>query len=130
MTLYTSFSDFCWIRTPEDADDMTDELIDRFGDPPRAVNNLISIALLRGQAAACGIVDISQKNGGVILTLTEVDLEIISALAGNLAGRLLFSPGDKPTLTIRLRKGEDPLRLADQVVGQYAAFLAKKQNNL
>ena len=118
------------IRTPEDADDMTDELIDRFGDPPRPVNNLISIALLRGQASSCGIVDISQKNGGVILTLTEVDLEIISALAGNLSGRLLFSPGDKPTLTIRLKKGEDPLRLADQVVSQYAAALAGKKNNL
>jgi len=111
------------IRTSEDADDMTDELIDRFGDPPRAVNNLISIALLRGQASACGITDISQKNGGIILTLTQVNLEIISSLAGGLAGRLLFSPGDKPTLTIRLRKGEDPLRLADQVVGRYAALL-------
>ncbi len=117
------------IRTSEDADDMTDELIDRFGDPPRPVNNLIAIALLRGQASACGITDISQKNGGVILTLTQVDLEIISTLAGSLAGRLLFSPGDKPTLTIRLKKGEDPLRLADQIVNQYAAMLGEKPEN-
>ena len=116
------------IRTSDDADDMTDELIDRFGDPPRAVNNLISIALLRGQASSCGITDISQKNGGVILTLTKVDLEIISVLAGSLSGRLLFAPGDKPTLTIRLKKGEDPLRLCEQVVGQYASMLSVKEN--
>ena len=117
------------IRTPEDADDMTDELIDRFGDPPRPVNNLISIALMRGQAAACGITDISQKNGNVILTLTETDLEVISALAGVMAGRLLFSPGDKPTLTLRLKKGEDPLRLCDHVIGRFAALLQEKSGS-
>ena len=39
------------IRTEEDADDMVDELIDRYGEPPRAVNNLISVALLRSAAA-------------------------------------------------------------------------------
>ena len=53
------------IRTGEDADDMTDELIDRFGDPPRQVNNLISVALLRGQAAACSITEITQKGGAL-----------------------------------------------------------------
>ncbi len=35
------------IRTEADADDLTDELIDRFGDPPGAVNALIHVALLR-----------------------------------------------------------------------------------
>ena len=114
------------IRTPEDADDMTDELIDRFGDPPRPVNNLIAVALLRGQAAACGIVDISQKDGGVILTLSAVDLEIISRLAGVMAGRLLFAPGEKATLTIRLKKGEDPLRLVEQVVHHFSALIQQK----
>ncbi len=115
------------IRTDADADDMTDELIDRFGDPPRPVNNLISIALMRGQAAACGITDISQKGGSVVLTLAQCDLEVISALAGSMAGRLLFSPGDKPALTLRLRKGDDPLRQADQTVRAYARLLAEKQ---
>ena len=114
------------IRTSEDADDMTDELIDRFGDPPRPVNNLMSVALLRGQAAACGVTDISQKNGGVILTLSAVDLEIISALAGSMAGRLLFAPGEKATLTIRLKKGEDPLRLAEQVISKFSALIQQK----
>ena len=122
------------IRTEEDADDMTDELIDRFGDPPRPVNNLISVALLRGQAAACGVTDISQKGGSLILTLSRCSLEVISALAGSFAGRLLFSPGDRPTVTVKLRRGEDPLRLADQVVRSYAGLLAAEaaqtENNL
>ena len=36
------------IRTEDDADDLTDELIDRFGDPPASVNALIHVALMRG----------------------------------------------------------------------------------
>ena len=34
-------------------------------------------------------------------------------------GRLLFSAGDKPYLSLRLRKGEDPLKAARQVVEDY-----------
>jgi len=115
------------IRTNEDADDMTDELIDRFGDPPRQVNHLISIALLRGQAAACSISDITQKSTALTFTLAEFDLRLISSLAGLYAGRLLFSPGDKPTLTLRLRKGENSLRAASTLVENYQKLLQDTQ---
>ena len=111
------------IRTPDDADDMTDELIDRYGDPPRQVNNLIAVALLRGQAAVCSITEITQKGGALVFALDKFTLEPIAALAGQYPGRMLFSPGDKPVLTLKLKKGEDPLRLAAQAVERYAALL-------
>ena len=111
------------IRTSGDGDDMTDELIDRYGDPPRQVNNLISVALLRGRAAACSITEITQKGGGLAFALDRFQLEAIAALAGQYPGRMLFSPGDKPVLTLKLKKGEDPLRSAAQVVERYAALL-------
>lgn len=111
------------IRTSEDADDMTDELIDRFGDPPRTVNNLISVALLRGRAADCAILDISQKGMSILFTLDEFDLEHISQAAGLFPGRVLFSPGDKAVLTLKLKKGEDPLRMASKLVESYQALI-------
>ncbi len=111
------------IRTSEDGDDMTDELIDRYGDPPRQVNNLISVALLRGRAAACSITEITQKAGSLTFALDRFQLEAVAALAGQYPGRMLFSPGDKPALTLKLKKGEDPLRSAAQVVERYAALL-------
>ena len=111
------------IRTAGDADDMTDELIDRFGDPPRQVNNLIAVALLRGQAAVCAITEITQKSGGLVFVLEKFGLEPISSLAQQYPGRMLFSPGDRPALTLRLKKGEDPLRMAVQAVERYAQIL-------
>ena len=46
------------VRAQEDADDITDELIDRFGDPPPAVQGLIDIALLRNTASRLGITEV------------------------------------------------------------------------
>ena len=44
LEIYRRIAD---VRTRDDALDVTDELIDRFGEPPQSVNGLIEIALLR-----------------------------------------------------------------------------------
>ena len=110
------------LRTEEEADDMVDELIDRFGDPPRPVNNLISVALLRGKAAQCGISEIAQKGPALNFTLDSFDLERVSRLCGSdkYKGRLLFSAGEKPYLSLKIKKGEDVLKLGGRLVADYA----------
>ena len=112
------------IRTEEEADDMVDELIDRYGDPPRPVNNLITVALLRGQAAQCGISEISQKGFQLIFTLGNVDLEKVSRLCAgeHWRGRLLLSVGTPPSLSLALKKGEDPLKLGRRLVADFSAL--------
>lgn len=40
---------------------MIDELIDRYGEPPKSVTGLIEAALLRNTAAALGITEIQQR---------------------------------------------------------------------
>ena len=57
------------IENEEDADNMTDELIDRFGEPPKSVMTLINVALLRGEAAQAGIREITQKAGRLYFKL-------------------------------------------------------------
>ena len=110
------------LRSEEEADDLVDELIDRYGEPPRPVNNLISVALMRAEAAAADITDIDQKNGCLLLTIPKFDLRQVSGLCGGdkYKGRLLFSAGEKPYLSLRLKKAEDPLRAARQLVRDYA----------
>ena len=109
------------IRTEADADDMTDELIDRYGDPPRQVNNLIAVALLRSEAAACGVKEMLQKGNNLVFALHDFDLKRVSRLCGaeRWKGRVLFSPGEKPALTLRLKKGEDPLKFARAIIEDY-----------
>ena len=109
------------IRSESDADDLVDELIDRYGEPPRPVNNLISVALLRCAASSAGITDISQKAGCLLFSMPKFDLAAVSALCASskYKGRLLFAAGDKPYLSLRLRKGEDPLKAARQVVDDH-----------
>ena len=111
------------IRSESDADDLVDELMDRYGDPPRTVNNLISVALLRAAAAGCGISEIAQKGERLLFVLSQVDFGKVSALCGSTAyrGRLLFSAGEKPHLALKPKKGEDPLKLSSKLVEDYHA---------
>ena len=111
------------IRSEEEADDLVDELVDRYGDPPRPVNNLISVALLRAAAAKCGITEIAQRGERLNFTLRDPDLARVSAIAGRPAyrGRLLFSAGDKPYLSLKVKKGEDPVKLSSKLIEEYGA---------
>ena len=112
------------IRDESEADDLVDELIDRYGEPPRTVNNLISVALLRAAAAQAGVTDIAQKKGQLVFTLDQFDLERFSALCADpkFKDRLLLIPGDVPRFTLRLRSGDEPLRTAQALIGAFSAL--------
>ena len=109
------------IRSEAEADDLVDELVDRYGDPPRPVNSLISVALLRAAAASCGFSEIAQRGERLLFTLREVDFARVAALCGAPAyrGRLLFSAGEKPYLSLKVQKREDVLKLSAQLVQDF-----------
>ena len=101
---------------------MIDELIDRCGEPPKAVLNLIDIALLRAAASAVNITEVTQKKDYLVLSFAKPDVERIMKLCGNreMNGRLLLNAGDKPYITYRLAQGDDPLKTARKLVDLYA----------
>ena len=111
------------IRSEADADDLTDELIDRFGDPPSSVNALILVALLRGEASGAGITDISQKSGFLRFTLADFDMARISALYARpeFKGRVKVEAGTKPCLSLKLKSGKHVVEAARAFVAAYAA---------
>ncbi|MCQ2432800.1 MAG: transcription-repair coupling factor, partial [Clostridia bacterium] len=53
------------IDTPEDISDILDELSDRFGEPPKAAQNLVRIAYLRALASRCRIERVTSKENMV-----------------------------------------------------------------
>ena len=107
------------IRSQEDADDLLDEVIDRYGEPPKGVLNLIDIALLRAEAKCCGITDIRQKGSDVMLTLAEMDFEAISMICStaDYKDRLFFVATAKvPTLRLKLHTKADSLKQTKTLV--------------
>jgi transcription-repair coupling factor (superfamily II helicase) len=116
------------IRNQEDADDLLDEIIDRYGDPPKGVLNLIDIALLRAKAQQVGIQDIRQKAGDVLFTLANLDFEAVTALCADpdYKARVQFVASAKlPTLRLRLASGVDSLRQSKVFLERYRKYCKK-----
>jgi len=57
------------IRTEADYLDILDELIDRYGEPPRSVQNLLKIGLIKGLAHELEITEVQMRNGEVELVV-------------------------------------------------------------
>jgi transcription-repair coupling factor (superfamily II helicase) len=114
------------IRSQEDADDLLDEIIDRYGEPPKGVLNLVEIALLRANARKAGICDIRQKATDVLFTMTGLNFDAVSALCADAdyKDRVQFVASAKaPTLRLRLSKGTDSLRQAKVFIQHYSRYL-------
>lgn len=106
------------IRTDEDASDLLDEMLDRYGEAPRSVLTLLDVALLRAAAAKAGVSDISQKKDVLKFTLGIFRPEALVSLC-NLTKykyRLTLAAGDTPALTLKLKPGDDVLETAMTLV--------------
>lgn len=92
------------IENGEDAMDVTDEFIDRFGEIPPSVQGLIDVALLRANAAKLGIFEIKQQNGMVLAFFNELRPEFASAVAHNMRGRAMISGArsSAPYISVKL----------------------------
>jgi transcription-repair coupling factor (superfamily II helicase) len=116
------------IRSQEDADDLLDEIVDRYGEPPRGVLNLIDIALLRAQAREVGIKDIKQKAGDVLFTLHNLNFEAVGSLCADpdYKTRVTFLPNAKePTLRFKLAANVDSLKQCKIFVQHYRSIALK-----
>ena len=116
------------IRTQEDADDLLDEIVDRYGEPPKGVLNLIDIALLRASAMTLGIKDIKQKAGDLLFVLTNLDFNAVGSLCADpgYKQRLTFLANAKePTLRLKLVAGPDSLKQAKAFVAKYQSLCGR-----
>ena len=107
------------IRTADDSDELTDEMMDRFGEVPRPVQALLEVALLRSAAAREGISDITQRGAQVVFTFTDaVDVPSVMAVCSQNTWRqkLLLNAGETPRLTLRLQPKENALESAVKLV--------------
>lgn len=87
---------FAGIETPEEYEDMQEELVDRFGEIPKAAENLLHIALLKAEAHRSGITQIVQKPNGIRIYLKEhadISSEKLVEMLKSYAGKLKVVQG-------------------------------------
>ena len=97
------------IRTQEDARDVVDELLDRYGDIPPSVMGLVDIALIRNKAASAGIYEIRQNESSILLYLNDIRRREVADIIGKMKGRALLSAGAKPYIAVRTGKSAKAL---------------------
>lgn len=104
------------IQSEEDAMDVTDELIDRYGDIPRAVYGLIDVAQLRNMAQKINITEIVQSGDFILFYTAAPDMEKVGKLNTVLDGRVELNFKGKVSVKVKLDKGEPPLKLMRTVL--------------
>ena len=104
------------IHTGEDAMDVMDEFIDRFGEPPTSVKGLIDVALLRANAANLGIYEIKQQNGMILAFVNDLKPEFVSAIGHKLRGRAMISAAkSSPYISVKLQ-GKPPVEAIKELL--------------
>lgn len=108
------------ISSQSDYYDVQEEFEDRFGSIPRAVNNLLDIALVKAKAHRLGIVSVLQRTNKVLLEFkpdSNVDTNKIMELIKSNKGKILFANAQaKPTLTINIQNDNDALNALNEVL--------------
>ena len=104
------------IRTDEDAMDVLDECIDRYGDVPPSVQGLIDVSRIRNRAAALGITEVSQRGDALLIFLPRLDPNIIGTLSKFMRSRVMASAaGNRSYLTVRMR-GQGAVEVLNEVL--------------
>jgi transcription-repair coupling factor (superfamily II helicase) len=87
------------IENDEEYEEMLEELVDRFGDPPKSVLNLLAVARLKAMAHQADIVEIKQMGNAVKLTMHErarLNPQMIPNILKEFQGQLTFKIGSRP----------------------------------
>ena len=115
------------IQTAEDAADVLDELIDRYGDPPPSVSDLVNVSLVRVQASTVGVTEVTQKKDTLTLQLESLELPMIRGLLVAFNGRVTAGAGNRPYLSVTLQPDEKPLELLQSILKAMAEILASAE---
>ena len=104
------------IETEEEYMDMQDELMDRFGDIPRSVENLLKIASIRALAHQAYVTEVVINRQEVRLTMyqkAKLQVEKIPDMVRSYKGDLKLVPGDVPSFHYidRRNKNQDSLEM-------------------
>ena len=97
------YQDIALCKNEEDIQNIIDEIIDRFGNMPAELENLIDIARIKYLAKDLNISKIASKKTAVVFTFEEGKFDYdVPNLVKKYGNRLKFSAGIKPMITLEI----------------------------
>ncbi len=109
-------------RTEEDVQNVTDEILDRYGNMPKEVENLLEIARIKELCLNKNILKVSQKREAIVFNFepSKFNMDIVDNLIKEFRNRIKFSPGTIPYITFKIDTNEDK-----KVLKEIKEFLCK-----
>ena len=116
------------IETDDEYMDMQDELMDRFGDIPRPVDNLLRVAELKAMAHRAYVTEVDINRQEIRFEMyqkAKLDVSGIPALIGEYKNALRFVPGEKPFMLYQDKRSknkdcEKMMEMAKEILGKLA----------
>ena len=97
------YQDIALCREEEDIQNVIDEIIDRFGNMPKELENLLDIARIKYLALKLPIIKIASKKLAVVFTIESNNVQIdVPRLIEKYKNRVKFSAGIKPMVTLEI----------------------------
>ncbi|WP_317302361.1 transcription-repair coupling factor [Acidaminococcus timonensis] len=118
LELYHRFGDMKY----EDRNDLMDEIIDRFGNPPQQVVNLWRVAALRDLCRKLKITGIAVRPGEIRITFdphSKANPDVLQALIREYVPRATLKMGPQPQFILKTRGlKEEPLQWLEKNVSR------------
>lgn len=118
LSVYRRIAD---VRTFEDAEDVRDELRDRFGDIPPSVEGLIEVSLCRNTASSLGIYEIGQRGDTIALYCEEINASLVLDISSVLRGRVSVTSKGKMSINVKKLPEQNSLETLKEIFGAVEA---------
>ena len=98
------YQDIAGAKTEEDIQNIIDEIIDRYGEMPEEVYNLLEIARIKNLCRKANVTKLQQKQNDVVIYFKRLSDEALRDIILKYKTKVRFSPGEKPYVTLRIEK--------------------------
>lgn len=105
------YQDIALARTEKDIENVTDEMIDRYGSMPEEVYNLLEIARIKELCKKAFVLKIAQRRESMVFHFdaTRFKMEMVDSLLKKYRNQIKFSPGKEPYITYRVPENSDSI---------------------
>ncbi len=97
------YQDIALCKTEEDIANVVDEVIDRYGNMPEELNNLLEIARIKELCRKTNIVKLGRKSQNFVFYFdsSKFDFDIVDKIIKKYGNNVSFSPGKDPYITLK-----------------------------